>query len=334
MMRYGVTLCLLLCPILNVVLGLSEDSDAVIKERLEALDCTETTCYNIKTEGTYLMSWNQYAHSTCFRYGMTPAKPSDEETAKFLMDLANRSITNDNPVWLGLSQEDTVNSSAFSNIWRDFQPQTVKRGVVRMSNDDGFRWEIADPETNGWTLCEIPKANLTYCVNDTCYTLYPTRIQGENAVYKFCELAGEKIAVPNTPELAKQLATFLSMDYLYIRTGIYLNGTVLMDRDRNVIGNRDEWPFRKGRFSIYETCVMLKSGELYPGYCDIKFQYPLCESPVPDEPTENNDKESCKKHKGCRGKRKGRKGWLRRYRKGWWKKFVSYVQNLQTKYRS
>ncbi|XP_076334500.1 uncharacterized protein LOC143238294 [Tachypleus tridentatus] len=279
MMRYCVTLCLLLCPLVYRALEAPEDSDAVIKERLEALDCTNTTCYNIKTDEDDLVSWYEYINSSCLRYGMTPAKPSDEETAKFLMDLANRTITNNNSVWLGLSQEETVNSSAFSNLWRESQPQTVERGVVRMSNEDGFRWEIADPETNGWTLCEIPKAKLTYCVNGTCYTLYPTRIQGENAVHKFCELAGKTIAVPQTPELAKELALFFSKCPLQIRTGIYLNDTILLDINQIVIGCRDEWPFKEGNFSIYQTCVMLKSGELYPGYCAEKFQYPLCEGP-------------------------------------------------------
>ncbi|XP_013784147.1 uncharacterized protein LOC106468274 [Limulus polyphemus] len=157
MMRYTVTLCLLLCPLVYGADGAPEDSDEVIRERFEALDCTNTTCYNIKTEGDDLVSWYQYSQSSCKRNGMTPAKPPDEETAMFLMDLANRTITNNSYVWLGLSQEETVNSSAFSNLWRESQPQTVEHGKVRMNGEDGYKWEIADPSSKGWTLCEIPK---------------------------------------------------------------------------------------------------------------------------------------------------------------------------------
>ncbi|XP_076333355.1 uncharacterized protein LOC143237713 isoform X2 [Tachypleus tridentatus] len=117
---------------------------------------------------------------------MTPATPSDEETAKFLMDLASRTITDDSPVWLGLSQEETVNNSAFINLWGTSQPQTVENGKVAMKRSSSFKWEITDSHISGWSLCEIPK--------------------------------GGRAAIPQTPELAKQVATYLEKMYLIAAT--------------------------------------------------------------------------------------------------------------------
>ncbi|XP_076333354.1 uncharacterized protein LOC143237713 isoform X1 [Tachypleus tridentatus] len=149
---------------------------------------------------------------------MTPATPSDEETAKFLMDLASRTITDDSPVWLGLSQEETVNNSAFINLWGTSQPQTVENGKVAMKRSSSFKWEITDSHISGWSLCEIPKADVSYCVKDTCYNVYPTALTNIEAVYMFCELIGGRAAIPQTPELAKQVATYLEKMYLIAAT--------------------------------------------------------------------------------------------------------------------
>ncbi|XP_022256981.1 uncharacterized protein LOC111089210 [Limulus polyphemus] len=157
MMRKVVTLCLLLCLIPLLAVTQAQSIDEEVKERLEVLDCTNTTCYTIKANGFIKTSWNPYSSSSCQLYGLTPAKPTDEDTAKFLMNLAKRTITDDYPVWLSLSQEETVNNSAFINLWGTYQPQTVVDGKVAMKRKSGFKWEITNPSTEGWSLCEIPK---------------------------------------------------------------------------------------------------------------------------------------------------------------------------------
>ncbi|XP_076330993.1 uncharacterized protein LOC143236580 [Tachypleus tridentatus] len=194
---------------------------------------------------------------------MTPATPSDEETAKFLMDLASRTITDDSPVWLGLSQEETVNNSAFINLWGTSQPQTVENGKVAMKRSSSFKWEITDSHISGWSLCEIPKADVSYCVKDTCYNVYPTALTNIEAVYMFCELIGGRAAIPQTPELAKQVATYLEKMYLIAATGVFLNGTLLTDENQNVIGNSDDWPFITPPLNKDLKCVLLLRGYFF-----------------------------------------------------------------------
>ncbi|XP_076332603.1 uncharacterized protein LOC143237343 isoform X2 [Tachypleus tridentatus] len=276
-----VILCQLLCSLLAFIQTQSTEEE--IKERLEVLDCTNTTCYNIKTYGPNTFLWITYSSKLCPYFGMTPAKPSDEETAKFLMDLASRTITDDSPVWLGLSQEETVNNSAFINLWGTSQPQTVEDGKVAMNRISNFKWEVTDPQTYGWPICEIPKAKLLYCVNNNCYTLYPTLVKSDKAILKVCELVGKKAAVLKTPELAKQLAGFYSFGESRIWIGIYLYDTRLVDVNQNVIGNRDEWSFETGEFDTEQKCIFMLSGELHQGDCSRNMQYPLCEDVVLDD---------------------------------------------------